>query len=79
MLAWFQELIQTFGSALMQVLPLSPFYSITHGSQDLGMGVSWLNWFIDVPGLLQVFAAWLASYTLYLLYRIILRWIKAVS
>lgn len=77
MLAWMRELFAAFGDLLMQVLPLSPFYEVKQ--MGLPAGVSWLNWFIDIPGMLQVFSAWLTAYGLYLLYRIILRWIKAVS
>lgn len=78
MLAWMKELLSAFGDLLMQVLPLSPFYQIKH-SAVVPQGVAWLNWFIDIPGILQIFSAWLVAYGLYLLYRIILRWIKAVS
>lgn len=79
MLAWMTELFAKFSEGLMSVLPKSPFIEFTHGGASLGQGLSWLNWFIDIPGLLQVFAAWLSAYAIYLLYRIVLRWIKAVS
>lgn len=78
MLEWFQQLMAAFADKLMQVLPLSPFYSIKQ-TAVIPEGLAWLNWFIDIPGILQVFSAWLVAYGLYLLYRIILRWIKAVS
>lgn len=78
MLAWFQELMQRFGSVVMDILPLSPFQSYIN-NMAVPEGVGWLNWFIPVPEMLQVFSAWLVAYGLYLLARIILRWIKAVS
>lgn len=79
MLQWFNELMQTFASKVTQVLPLSPFLSIRSSWVAPPEGLSWLNWFIPVGDMMEIFAAWLTAYGLYLLYRIILRWINAVS
>lgn len=79
MLAWFQELLAKFADLLMMVLPLSPFKPFYENWESLPVGVKWLNWFIPISGMLQILAAWVAAYAVYLLYRIILRWIKAVS
>lgn len=78
MIEWLNELFARFGDSLQTVLPLSPFRSLID-SIDLSDGVSWLNWFIPVNEMLGVFTLWLVAYGTYLLYRIILRWIKAVS
>jgi len=81
MLSWIQELFTAFGQKLMMVLPLSPFYNFKQqmALNGIGDGLAWLNWFVDIPGLLTLLLAWLTAYGVYLLYRIILRWIKAVS
>lgn len=78
MIEWFQQLMSNFGQALQSVLPLSPF---TGFIQDLELsdGLSWLNWFIPVGQMVEIFGLWLLAYGVYLLYRIVLRWIKAVA
>lgn len=78
MLEWFQQLMAQFGQSLQSVLPLSPFRDLIDGI-ELSDGLSWLNWFIPVGQMLSVLALWLAAYAVYLLYRIVLRWIKAVA
>lgn len=78
MLDWMGQLFQRFGDSLQTVLPLSPFRSLID-SIDLSDGVAWLNWFIPVNEMLSILALWLVAYGTYLLYRIILRWIKAVA
>lgn len=78
MIEWFQQLLQQFGQALQAVLPLSPFRSYIDAiavPQWLGL----LNWLFPVAECVTIFAAWLVAYGTYLLYRIILRWVKAVS
>ena len=78
MLAWFQELLAKFGSLLMMVLPTSPLKPL-YTNWEVPEGVAWLNWFVPVHDIVVMFAAWVAAYAVYLLYRIILRWLKAVS
>lgn len=78
MLEWFQQLMTNFKDVLITVLPLSPFLQIENSLQVPGY-VNYLNWFLPIPEMLTVLSAWLFAYALYLLYRIILRWIKAVA
>lgn len=78
MLQWFQELMTQFKDVLITVLPLSPFLQIESSLVVPGY-VNYLNWFLPIPEMLTVLTAWLTAYALYLLYRIILRWIKAVA
>lgn len=75
---WIDQIFQKFAAAVVTVLPTSPFKDVL-ATGIPSQGLAWLNWFIDIPGMLQILSAWLAAYALYLLYRIILRWIKAVS
>lgn len=74
----FAAALQKFKYALMHVLPVSPFQSFISQFHSLPW-LGWLNWFIPVRACMTVFAAWLAALVIYYLYRIILRWIKAVS
>ena len=78
MLEWFQQLMSNFGQALQSVLPLSPFTGFIE-DLELSDGLSWLNWFIPVGQMVEIFGLWLVAYGVYLLYRIVLRWIKAVA
>ena len=78
MLDWMSELFSKFGDLLMTVLPLSPFRDVLN-SINIPQGVAWLNWFIPVGQILKVFSAWLVAYGVYLLYSIILRWVKAIA
>jgi hypothetical protein len=74
----FSAALNKFKDFLSQVLPVSPFQPYL--SQWRGLRwLGWLNWFIPVKACLIVFASWLAALVLYYLYRIILRWIKAVT
>ena len=78
MVEWFQQLLQQFGQSLQAVLPLSPFRGyIDQIAVPEWLGV--LNWLFPVSECVTILAAWLVAYGTYLLYRIILRWIKAVS
>ena len=74
----FARALEKFKSFLMAVLPHSPFQQYIAQWQGLRW-LGWLNWFIPVKLCLRIFASWLACLALYYLYRIILRWVKAVS
>lgn len=74
----FARALEKFKDFLIAVLPHSPFQQYIDQWRGLP-GLSWLNWFIPVRACLTILASWLAALVLYYLYRIILRWIKAVS
>lgn len=78
MLQWIQELWQQFAADIPQLLPYSPFLDIEQ-NWNPGNGVAWLNWFIDIPGMITILFAWVGCYAAYLAVRIVMRWIKAVS
>lgn len=80
MLEWMQQLFNNFAEDLIALLPESPFRSlIDEWSVGVPDGIAWLNWFIDIPGMLQILAAWLVAYGIYLILSIVLRWIKAID
>lgn len=78
MLTWMEELFSQFASTLMTVLPRSPFTGVITSLGNLP-GLGWLNWFFPVGACLRIFAAWLVAYGTYLIYSIIMRWIKAIE
>lgn len=63
---------------LMGVLPLSPFTDVINSLEDLPF-LGYLNWFIPVGTCLQIFEYWLIAYAAYLVYSIILRWVKVIG
>lgn len=78
MLDWMGELFNTFMQGLYAVLPLSPFKDFIN-SFSVPQGITWLNWFIDVAGMIEILGLWVTAYGLYLIYSVILRWVKAIS
>ena len=63
---------------ILSFLPPSPFsgiYELTIDSQLL----SALAWIVPFPQILALLQAWIAAITIFYLYQIALRWIKAVG
>lgn len=78
MLSWFGELLNEFGAMLKTVLPLSPFRGLIDSVAN-STGIGWLNWLFPVGTCLRILAAWLVAYGGYLIYSMILRWVKAIE
>lgn len=72
------ELVTKFFSWVIGLLPKSPFQSYIKAVGNIPY-LAELNWFVPVPQLLAIGAAWLAAISLYYLYSIILRWIRAIQ
>lgn len=80
MLQWLNDLFNAFAEDLIAILPYSPFRQIIdEWTINVPDGIAWLNWFIDIPGMLKILAAWLTCYGIYLLVSIVMRWIKAIE
>lgn len=78
MLEDLSSLLDKFGSFLMSVLPLSPFQGFIQNF-SMPLGLRWLNWFFPVHECLTVLSAWLVAYGVYLIYSIIMRWVKVIE
>lgn len=78
MLNWISELFDAFAILLKTVLPLSPFTEFIN-SFAVPNWVGYLNWFFPVTRVIAIFSSWLVAYGVYLVYSIILRWIKAIE
>lgn len=78
MLDWFLELIQKFGQTILSVLPKSPIKEILSsvGKPDW---LGYLNWFIPVNAIISMLVIFLSAISIYYLYQIILRWVKAID
>lgn len=78
MLEWFGELIETFGNLILSVLPTSPFKQFLKNFAGLPY-LGYLNWFIPIGAMCQIFLAWLTAVSIFYLYSIIMRWIKMIG
>ena len=73
-----QELWNAFGHALQNILPLSPFRGFIESIGNLPF-LGWLNWFVPVRQLCEIFGLWLGAVAMFYLYQIVLRWIKVIQ
>lgn len=72
------SLWDAFAGLLSYVLPLSPFRQFLDDFADIPF-LGYLNWFVPVGEILIVLSAWLGAISVYYLYSIILRWVKAIG
>lgn len=78
MLDWFMELLNKFASTILNFLPKSPVKQVLAkvGKPDW---LEYLNWFIPVSAILDMLVIFLSAITVYYLYSIILRWVRAID
>ena len=72
------ELWNSFGDVITNILPRSPFSGFIQSIGNLPF-LGWLNWFVPVEQLVNIFGAWLAAVALFYLYQIVLRWVKVIQ
>lgn len=78
MLSFINAVWYMFKSKLVMVLPYSPFQGfISYLSSVPYLG--YINWFIPMGSIINITAAWTTSISLYYLYSIAMRWIKAIA
>lgn len=81
LLAMFQSVLNGLGAllaTLVSLLPASPFdgiYSLTIDNELL-QGLAWL---IPFPQIVAVLDAWISAVAIFYLYKVVLKWIGAVS
>lgn len=63
---------------LLKLLPYSPFVKYIDALEELPY-LNYLNWFIPVGTFITIGTAWLGVITVYYMYSILLRWIKAID
>lgn len=72
-------IIQRFAGFILSALPRSPLADLIDEIElPFQQGLGWLNWVFPVSFLLQVMAAWLAAYSVFLLLSIVMRWVKVI-
>ena len=75
------NLFKSIIDVIIQLLPTSPFKGVIKGmeSEEVQQVLSYLNWFVPVKEIVGILAAWLTAISLYYIYVIVLRWIKAIK
>lgn len=74
-------LVTSLFNLLLTFLPLSPFVNLTLGD-EVGTAVGWLNWCIDVHGMVTMFGLWLAAATVVAVVQVVrdnLDWILGMA
>lgn len=82
--SWFIEIwdkikdaLQIAGVAIMELLPDSPFQTLSN--TDVSGYMGWLNWLVPINQIVGILELWGAAILIYYIYVTILRWIKAVQ
>lgn len=78
MIAFMKEMLDTFLSAILSVLPLSPFASVIDSLEQLPY-LGYINYFVPVGAILKIGTAWLTAIALFYLYSVLARWIKLIA
>ncbi len=77
-MATMQAIINQFLEWVLALLPTSPFTQFIETCENLPY-LGWLNWFLPIGTFIAIGEAWLVSITLFYLYSIVLRWVRAIS
>lgn len=64
-------------NTIFSLLPNTPF--TISDTSVIGEYMGYLNWIIPIDKILIVTISWLTAITLYYVYQIVLRWIKAIE
>lgn len=80
MIDFFSDLLEKFGNWIVSVLPTSPFQGwLGNFKSAFSPFLGYLNYFVPISDFLKIFGAFLSAYVIYLLYSIVLRWLKAIE
>lgn len=64
--------------SIINILPDSPFEYLSQ-IPEVYQIMKWVNWFVPVKFMLSSMTAWLSAITIYYIYSVIMRWIKAID
>ena len=78
MIEFMNEILSEFLDFVLSVLPLSPFTDIINELGEMPY-LSYINWLVPVGDFIRIGTTWLSAITIYYMYQIILRWIKAIE
>lgn len=69
----------SFCISVVELLPESPFLFLEDYGAPLAVNMSYVNWFVDVPSMVNIFTAWLGCVLAWYAYQIVFRWIKVIE
>lgn len=78
MLDGISNIFGAIGEVIFSLLPDSPFTSFLDAMQTQDW-LRWLNWLIPIGTFISIGTAWLTCVSVYYLYSMILRYIRAVE
>lgn len=78
LMSWIFNLVSNFGSAVIKLLPRSPFRDFIN-SWQAPQFLSWLNWIFPVSECVAILTLWLLAIGVFYLYSIIMRWVKIIG
>lgn len=78
MFSWFNSWLKKLVSALLLILPTSPFQAYIQSFADLPY-LGYLNWFIPIADLVIIGGVWLGAIALFYIYSIAMRWVKMIG
>ena len=71
-------LLSNFGAFLQSILPVSPFADF-FDQWVAPQYLSWLNWFFPVSECITVLGVWISAVTVYMLYSVLMRWVRVID
>ncbi len=74
----FTGLFSTFGNAVVNALPTSPFKQFISNIGTLPY-LGWLNWVCPVGTFIKIGTAWLVAIGVFYLYMVVARWVKIIG
>ena len=77
MFDYVMDLINPILSAILSVLPDSPFTMLDNSPIKPFLG--YVNWFLPMDYILSVFQVWLPCIGVYYIYSVAMRWIKMIE
>ena len=63
---------------IMFLLPLSPFAAFNEVAIE-NQFLRWLAWIVPIPAILGVLQAWASAIALFYIWKVALRWIRAIE
>lgn len=72
------ELLNTVLNYIFSFLPKSPFIDILDNVGDIPY-LGYINYFVPIDKLISITLIWVAAISVFYLYQIVLRWVKAID
>lgn len=74
---WLFDLLKTALNWVVNLLPDSPFTALSNSPIAPYLGM--INWIVPLNFIVTTLTAWLTAVSVYYVYSVLLRWVKAVE